>query len=142
MVYATVTLWGNFKDMLKDLNPLDVEAEPDNYFQVLKGHLRPSMCWEAEIQAKAFDLKRGVVMEANNNGNIIMGTCWKALSRGCLPPQVQLPHGTMTTRLLGAHCALQATILLSESRNAMHLPEVLALIDSLSFMTVSFRAIG
>jgi len=51
-------------------------------------------------------------------------------------------HGTMTTRLLGAHCALQATILLSESRNAMHLPEVLALIDSLSFMTVSFRAIG
>ena len=52
------------------------------------------------------------------------------------------PHGTMTTRLLGAHCALRATILLSESRNAMHLPEVKALVDSLSFMTVSFQAIS
>ena len=78
-----------------------------------------------------------------DDGSVTVDTCWKDVSRVRLLSVVhRCIHGTLTTPLLGAHCALRAVMILSEHRNAMDLPQVQALVRSLSYMTVCFRALS
>ena len=103
-------------------------------------------CWKAVSRVRLLAVMHrcivgGKGLETNSEvPTLIVSRAWAG--RRVCDLKFSCPHGTMTTRLLGAHCALRATIMLSESRNAMHLPEVQALIESLSFMTVCFRAIS
>ena len=126
--------------------PLTVVAYAETVSMADDGSVTMDTCWKDVSRVRLLSVVHrcivgGKGLETRTEIPTLVVSCaWSG--RPVRDLKFSCPHGTMTTRLLGAHCALRAVMILSEHRNAMDLPQVQALVRSLSYMTVCFRALS
>lgn len=105
-------------------------------------------CWKTVSKVRVLDVMHRCLMGGKGLETdaevptLVTSTAWAGQGLQVGDLKLCCPHGTMTTRLMGAHCVLRATMIMAGQRNPWELPEVKALVDSLSRMRVTFKVIS